>query len=124
MSTITNPTAAELAEMVDAYKAASRVVCELEDEAPGWAEADQRAIDAYAALLALRPTEPAAMARVMRWRLAEGGTAEDDDEFFEHIADRLEAMDAAAHVRQVLQDNPRAAAIMIDREILERLAPG
>jgi hypothetical protein len=72
--------------MVAAYERAAHEAGELLESATGKAEADTRADEAYAALLALRPTEPAALVRVMCWRLEEirmGGRALDDPEFFE-----------------------------------------
>ncbi|MGH6921086.1 MAG: hypothetical protein ACREJ0_25690 [Geminicoccaceae bacterium] len=110
-----NPSAAGLATMVAAYETASREACEMVEGAPGKAEADQRAKATYDALLALRPTEPAAVVLVLRWRIAEihkrGDVGPDDPEFLEHAADRLEAM--AAQIRAALIGALEAAGFTV-----------
>jgi hypothetical protein len=63
------------------------------------ADVPRRDDEAYHALLALRPTEPAALARLLRWLLAkikEAGDGPGDDAIFEHIATLLGAMGATA----------------------------
>jgi hypothetical protein len=90
----TNPTAAEFAEMIAAYKRLSRAALQLDDSDPAAEAAHDRADTAYEALMGARPIDPDAMACQLRWLLGQQlkGDNPADRAIVEHVADFLEAM--------------------------------
>jgi hypothetical protein len=91
--TAINPSADEFAAMLAEEKAAIRAGCDALDHTPEAAQARARFLAANEALLAARPTDPAALAMQLRWFTRELKESDICDlGILEHVAEQLEVM--------------------------------